>query len=51
MVTVCWFSSFRRKFDSVKRVIFGFSGYFLENAWGEWPEDLDYGPTFGANLT
>ena len=39
MVMVCWFSSFRRNFDLVQRVIFGVSGHFLENAWREWPED------------
>ena len=37
-VTVCWFLSFWRYFDLVKRVKFGVSGHFLENAWREWPE-------------
>ena len=36
MVTVCSFSSFLRHFDLVKRVKFGVSRHFLENAWGEW---------------
>ena len=36
-------------FDLVKRVKFGVSGYFLENAWREWPEilhaDVSWPPT------
>ena len=35
MVMVCWFSSHWRHFDLVKRVKFGISGHFLENAWRE----------------
>ena len=37
-VTVCWLLSFWHYFDLVKRVKFGVSGHFLENAWREWPE-------------
>ena len=36
----CWFFSFWHYFDLVKRVKFGFSGHFAENAWREWPEIL-----------
>ena len=38
MALVCWFFLFWHYFDLVKRVKFGVSGYFLENAWREWPE-------------
>ena len=38
MATVCWFLSFWRYFDLVKRVKFGVSGHFLENPLREWPE-------------
>ena len=37
-VTVCWLLKFWHYFDLVKRVKFGVSGHFLENAWREWPE-------------
>ena len=37
---VCWFFKFWHYFDFVKRVKFGVSGHFLENAWREWPEIL-----------
>ena len=37
MVTVYWFSSLWRHFYLVKRVKFGVSGNFSENAWREWP--------------
>ena len=40
MVTVYWFFLFWRYFDLVKRVKFGVSGYFPENAWRKWPEIL-----------
>ena len=40
MVMVCSFSSFWRHFDLVKRVKFGVSGHYLENAWREWAEIL-----------
>ena len=40
MATVCWFFLFWRYFDSVKRVKFGVSGHFPENAWRKWPEIL-----------
>ena len=40
MVTVWWFFIFWHYFDLVKRVKFGVSGHFLENAWREWPEIL-----------
>ena len=33
MVTVCWFSSFWHHFNLVKKVKFGDSGHFPENAW------------------
>ena len=35
MVKVCSICSFWRHFDLVKRVKFGVSGHFLENAWRE----------------
>ena len=38
LVMVCWFSSSWRHFHLVKRVQFGVSGYFPENAWGEYPQ-------------
>ena len=34
------FLKFWRYFDLVKRVKFGVSEHFLENAWGKWPEIL-----------
>ena len=40
MATVCWSFLFWHYFDLVKRVKFGVSGHFLENAWREWPEIL-----------
>ena len=40
MVTVYSFSSFWCHFDFVKRVKFGVSGHFQENAWREWAEIL-----------
>ena len=40
MVTIWWFFLFWRVLDLVKRVKFGVSGYFLENAWKKWPEIL-----------
>ena len=40
MVTVWWFFKFWRFLDLVKRVKFGVSGYFPENAWRKWPEIL-----------
>ena len=36
MVMVCWFSFVWCHFDLVKRVKFGVSGHFPENAWREW---------------
>ena len=38
MVMVCWFFEFGHYFDLVKRVKFGVSVHFLENAWRDWPE-------------
>ena len=35
---VHWLPFFWRRFELVKRVKFGISGYFSENAWREWPE-------------
>ena len=40
MAVVWWFFKFWHYFDLVKRVKFGVSGHFLENAWREWPEIL-----------
>ena len=40
MVMVCWFFLFWHYFDLVKRVKFGVSGHFPENAQREWPEIL-----------
>ena len=40
MVMVCWYSSFWCHFDLVRRVKFGVSGHFPENASWEWPEFL-----------
>ena len=37
---VCWFSFVWHHFDLVKRVKFGVSGHFPENASREWPETL-----------
>ena len=37
---VCSFFKFWHYFDLMKRVKFGVSGNFLENAWREWPEIL-----------
>ena len=40
MATVCWFFKFWRYFDLVKRVKFGVSEHFPENAWRKWAEIL-----------
>ena len=40
MATVCWFFLFWRYFDFLKRVKFGISRHFPENAWRKWPEIL-----------
>ena len=40
MATVYWFFQFWRYFDLVKRVKFGVSGHFPENAWRKWPKML-----------
>ena len=40
MAVVWWFFKFWHYFDLVKRVKFGVSGHFLQNAWREWPEIL-----------
>ena len=48
-VMVCWFLSFWHYFDLVKRVKFGISGHFLENAWREWPE-IWYAAVFWPRL-
>ena len=40
MVMVSWFSFVWRHLGLVKRVNFGVSGHFLENAWREWPAIL-----------
>ena len=52
VVTVCWFSSIWHAFNLVKRVKFGVSGHFPENAWRECPEFFSWCilTTFIANF-